>query len=461
MLVFAPANAALNSPELSHDTLPQTMSEAKAPAQSPFSLAACSQCRQRIPSTEALRSRHAVPCGHVFCWSCLDKVESEQKTGKAVCRSPACGRKLERAVAFPTAMCAQREYRIAGKLGEVFGDQGNVGDRPPKALKTFECIECEPDPTTGKPHAATHECQTCGDGTYFCGAMAELHPKLRAARGHVVVPMASAGAAAAGGGGAAAAAAAGAAASWSVCPAHRLPYKRVDATTMRMMCTECLSSATGSVALQSLSEALKSLESKHAACAAKAAIHKSTLAEFSVPADAYSESVNKWGAQETARIKAWETREVRNVQAVAARCTALVKEVCARRLEVGASLLTQRYGLRASLEELEHGLADRPADEAERLAKTLLLTAEREKLVELLSRNGITISAAHALKEWAELPTLTRQFGIANARQDGVGSLAEATSVAASALLGECRDAIPAIWNPGNLPEMPNLVCCK
>ena len=427
------------------------MSEAKAAAQSALSLAACSQCQQRIPSTEALRSRHAVPCGHVFCWDCANRTESEQKSGKVACRSAGCLRDLAPVASFPTATCTQREYRLLGKLDEVLADQGNVGDRPPNDAQSLACVECEPDPVTEKPHAATHECQTCGNGAYFCSKMASVHPDMRATRGHVVVSLPVP---------AAADAASGVTAnSWSLCPAHKLPYKRVDAANTRMMCTDCLASATGSVALQSLPEALLSLESKHAACVAEAARQKDILAEFTVPPDAYFEGVNKWCAHETTRIKAWELREVRHVQAVAARCTALVKEVCARRLEVGASLLAQRYGLRASLEELEHGLANRPADEAERLAKTLLLTAERQKLVELLAEGGISIPGSIGLKQWIVLPTLDGQFGVVEAGQTATGTLAEATSTAARALLGECRDAIPAIGDPSGLHFMPRLVC--
>ena len=58
------------------------MSDAKASATDIFSVALCSQCQQPFSPFATRDVRHAVPCGHVFCKDCLDKVESEQKSGK-------------------------------------------------------------------------------------------------------------------------------------------------------------------------------------------------------------------------------------------------------------------------------------------------------------------------------------------------------------------------------------------
>lgn len=438
------------------------MSEAKSRDRSSFSFSVCSQCRQRISSADTLESRHAVPCGHVLCPSCIGRIEAEQKAGKAVCRSAGCGADLDPVGTFPTATCTQREYRVTGKLA-VFGDQGNVGDAPRPTGPLPTCIECGPDPDTGALHAATHECRTCGEGSYLCGPAAALHPRARATRGHATLPLLAGATAAASAAAAAGAADSDAATPKSHCPTHRLPYKRFNATTMRMMCADCFSATTGSVALQTLAEAVDALESKHAVWAAEAAKHKAKLAEFYVTADAYCEGVTKWGEGETERIKAWEEREVKHVQDVAAKSVALVQEVCERRIEVGASLFTQRYGLRASLEEIDQALADRPKEHAQRWASTLLIAAERQRLVELLVRGNIAFPDAGTLMEWIkQLPALETQFGpMPTAAPALTGALAEPTARSARAVLGACRDAIPEISYWASLPDLAKLVRCE
>lgn len=349
------------------------MSEAKASNQDMFNFNVCSQCARSFPRSAVRGARHAVPCGHVFCKDCVDKVEAEQKSGQPVCRRPGCERELGSVSEFPISWVAQRVDRIGAKHSETFGDQGNVGDRPP--LEPQPCSECDPDPDTGKLHLATHVCKSCGDGVYYCSDVALVHPRMKASRGHVVVAMTSPEAVTE--------------PAWSLCAEHSLPFRVADAFDQRPLCVECLAAARGNVTLQSLEDALAALDTDNAAPSAEATTQLGKLAEASFTAKEFRDGVAKWAGEATAQIKAWEAREVKHVQAVAAELVQLVLTACDRRIEVGASFFTQRMGLRASLEELGQAVFDLPKDSASRLSKKRAVYMERNQLSALLASSKI------------------------------------------------------------------------
>ena len=401
------------------------MSEAKA-SKDLFGIAVCSQCLQHFPKATAREARHAVPCGHVFCKDCLVKVETEQKTGKPACCRAGCERELAPVAEFAACWVAQRAERIRIKHQSFFPDQSNVGDLPPPT-----CTECDPD----QPHLATHRCESCGDGVYFCTAIATLHPKMKASKGHVIVALETT-----------ASLKGTTEPAWNLCTQHMLPIQVVEASSKRPLCAECLAGARGNVMVQTLAEAITALESAQAASSAETATQKTKLAEPTFTADEFRARMAKWSAEETARIRAWEEREVKHVHTVADEAVQLVQDVGAHRIEVGASLITQRMGLRASLEEFDHALSDLPSDPASQLNKKRAVYADRKQLCELLAGNKIAVSSAHDVIQWAELPVLSAEFDQKGAGNGGL--LASAVWTAAKAALIKARARVPKVPPP-------------
>ena len=413
------------------------MSEANGSSQDIFTIGVCSQCLQPFPQSAARDKRdacHALPCGHVFCQECVSKAEAEQKSGKPRCRRAGCERELAPVSEFAISWIAQRAVRINASHEGVFGDQGNVGDR---RVEPPTCTDCDPDPSTGKPHVATHRCETCGNGAYLCSDVATAHPKVKPWKGHVVVALAQL------------APFEGANPAWSLCAEHKLLFRVADASTQRPLCVDCLSAARGNLTVQPFDDAIAALDAANDANSDKLVLQKCKLAEPTFTAEEFRAKVAKWEVEETARIKAGEEREVKHVQAVASETVQLVQDVCARRLEVGASLLTQRTGLRASLEEFDQALADLPSDPAARLSKKRAVYAERKRLCELLAGSMIAVPSAQEVLKWAELPALPAAFDHKGADNGGV--LANAVSAAARATLVRARTSMPEV--PARAPE--------
>ena len=418
------------------------MSDAKTPITDIFSIAICSQCMQQFSPSATRDARHAVPCGHVFCRDCVRKVEAEQKSGNPVCRRVGCERPLAPVSEFGPSLITQRLERIRATHQHMFRDQGNVGDR-----EAPTCSACAPDKDTGRAHLATHRCETCEGKVYVCAKVASLHPTLNATVGHVVVPLGTS---------APSGFEAEGAPARVLCTQHKLPVQAFEASTNHSMCPECLVAVKDKVSVHTIDEAIAALETAHAATKAELLIQSSRLAEPIFNADQLRAQTAKWGAEETARIRAWEQREVKHVQAVADECVGLVQGVCARRIEVGASLITQRSGLRASLEEFDQVLADLPSDPVTRLSKKRAVYAERQQLCELLADNKIAFPSARAVLEWAELPALSAEFD-QKAGNDG-GVLPSVVAAEAKVTLGWARTHTPVMRD---LPNVPKLVRCR
>ena len=234
----------------------------------------------------------------------------------------------------------------------------------------------------------------------------------------------------------------------NLCVQHKLPFHGAEVSTHRLLCSECLSAARGMLPVETFEEAISALDSSNAAASVELAKQLCKLAEPTFTPDELRAKTVRWGADETARIKAWEEREVKHVQAVAGECVALVDEVCARRIEVGASILTQRAGLRASLQELDHALSDLPKDPVAALSKKRVVYAERKRLCDLLSEGKIAVPWAWAAREWAELPALSSEFDQKAADNGGV--VANAVLTAAKALLTKSLARTPDVSLSGN-----------
>ena len=165
------------------------MSEALESVGGFFSVCACSQCRRHIPHSETRLTRHAIPCGHVFCKGCVGITEAEEKSGRATCRAAGCGRTLAPASAFPTAWCIQREERLRATLGELFADQGDAGDRKSSASSAASPVSPQAlcaahgqpitaaDPTTKRPMCAT--CVASAKGAAAVQSLPEAVAALR------------------------------------------------------------------------------------------------------------------------------------------------------------------------------------------------------------------------------------------------------------------------------------------
>ena len=382
------------------------MSEAKVSLPDIFKTDACSQCaRQFPPSPVSFDARHAVPCGHVLCGDCVHRVEAEQKSGPSFCRRPGCGKELASANEFWAAWCTARS-------GSMFETQRNVQERSRPT-----CTECERDPVTGKQHLATHRCETCGDGAYFCTEISSVHPRLKASRGHIMVALDP---------------------PRALCAQHQLPFEVVEASSQRPMCAACVKAAGPDVAVQTFDKAIAALDTVEASAnQATLATFTRGLAEPTFTAPQLYAYVTRWGVQEATRIRAWEEREVKSVQVAANETLQLVQAVCTRKLVEGASLIMQRVGLRASLEELDRVLTDLPSEPLSRLKRKRAVYVERAKLCKLLASEKIAVPSAQGILRWAQLPSLSGYFG--EKRADSESAPAIRVSSAAASILSEAR----------------------
>ena len=242
---------------------------------------------------------------------------------------------------------------------------------------------------------------------------------------------------------------------WKLCAEHKLPFQVVERATSRPLCAECMVATMGNAPTQSFGDASAALEASSAATSAELARLKSKLAEPTFMPEEYCDGVTRWGAQETARIRAWEEREIKQVHLLANGCVAKVQEICARRIEVGASLFTQRAGLRVSLEELDRAMSDLPKDPAARLIKKQTVFADQLRLRELLSKRMISVPSARAVREWAELPVLS---SLSEEKAVGMEAVVEnAVLTAVEATLGRTLTRVP--WTtPSEFPSIPKLV---
>ena len=92
-------------------------------------MTACTQCKSRILQQDVMQSRHAAPCSHVICGTCVARIESDQMSGRYLCRTAGCGEEVAPVRDFTTAWCTQRPARIALHLATLMSDQGDAGDK--------------------------------------------------------------------------------------------------------------------------------------------------------------------------------------------------------------------------------------------------------------------------------------------------------------------------------------------
>ena len=242
----------------------------------------------------------------------------------------------------------------------------------------------------------------------------------------------------------------------SICAQHKIPFTAVEVATHRPLCVDCMAAKKRKVKVQTFDEAIAALDSLHAALSAELDKQTVKLTERTFTADELRSRTAKWGAAETARIRAWEEREVKHVHAVANETVELVQEVCARRIEVGAGLITQRAGLLASVEEFGQALANLPREPVAQLTKKRAVYAERKRLCELLAESKIDVPSARAVIEWIEPPALSAEFDEKAAATGG--HLASSVFAGAKATLARARRT------PGTplreFPAVPKLVRC-
>ena len=243
----------------------------------------------------------------------------------------------------------------------------------------------------------------------------------------------------------------------TLCSRHREPITARDTASKKPLCAKCILTAGSAIKVTPLPEAIAELVSRQAAASAAASRELFALFDkFTFTAATFRDGVAKWGEQETGRISSWEKQEIDHIHKVAADITSLVRAACARRLAVGSSILAQRYGLRATLEEIEHELCNLPSNEAGRLSRMQLLSAERERLTDLLSARALTIPSVRAFSSWAKLPNLAAQFGSDEKHNDQcpVKTLRDA----AAEILIKLRESEPESGTTTGLPILPSFV---
>ena len=380
----------------------------------PVNLRQCTQCKAVITLDGARKARHAVPCGHVVCGPCFDQLSLTGERTTRLCQSAGCARIFEVSKVWVTAWCVWRGCRIEAELADLVKDQGNVGDAAPEP----QCVECEPDPSTGRTHAATHRCATCGADTVFCDSVAAAHRSTRALRSHVVTKLGSSSLPGEDNG------KRGnptvgpiPAETWRLCAEHKSEIIMAETTTKRPLCAECMAASVGDVVVQPVGLALAALAPTNDSLVAQATKFADGLADLKSIAgtfgDAFIAETDAWAADETARVRAWEAQEVKAVQEVAEKTIAAIEHARILRMDSAKSLVAQRLAVKATIEEMSHEESGaEPSHPVDLMSKQLILRAERERLVAtLVKSNGFAV-LEDALAGWlAPLPSLAREFG--------------------------------------------------
>ena len=397
-------------------------------------------------------------------------IDDKQTGGQAVkCLCIGCDQRFEHTSKFLTAWCTQRSERFAEILGDMLGDQGDVGD----LSAAPDCTECETDPVTGKTHKATHRCETCGAGTHFCEFLATAHAKSKATAKHRLVQLA--GRAGGEGRGPAPASAAGAvftaASALTTCAEHGQSVQFLEASTRRPLCVACLSSLKGTISVESLTEAAgarvaMAQESKGEGDADALRVHLDAL---ELTPAALTDELGVWLARETARVKAWEERALASVRESAQATLEELQAVRSQRLRTGSSVFAQRLSLRASLDEIDYEIATAQAQAQSKKSaqvELVMLIAERSKLLKLASDGALRLPSARTINKWHQnLPRLVEDFGQSEEKTGGmiVGESAQFKKVLA--LLQTEKDAAPRAGSifgksdpSGKAPVMPTLV---
>ena len=373
------------------------MSSAPAAKQQVPLFAVCVQCKKNVNDDRCRLARHAVPCGHVVCGDCFTTVVvGNLSTG--ICNSPGCEQDFESLDEWPMAMCTLRLSRISDNEAAVFGDQGNVGDRPPAKCEDAECGGSNSD--ADDVHIPTHRCGACKKT--LCAEATARHKRRKASRTHTLMPVES-------GPPASSDAKSGKGTRpWTLCEEHNEKFIVAEVRTGRLLCLSCVTTPRAPRTVEALESALSAAQAEAASHPGEeAAKQHARLLELKLDPAEYIAGVTKWANDETARIRELEDREIQTLRATADKLAGLVRETCARRLEVGLSVLTQRLGLAASLDEADQGLRHLPADETQRVAKTIELTAQRKHLLSLLSRDKFNFPSADVCSDWAKLPSVT------------------------------------------------------
>ena len=417
----------------------------------------CTQCNEGIPASTV--SRHAIPCGHLVCGTCVDKLEAERKdavTTVQACRSAGCKHPFTDFDLWIVASCTRRSARLARLLTDLVSDQGDRGASPDSAapLPAPNCVECGPDPDTGATHAATHRCRTCN--TECCDQVAALHPRLKASRGHDVRPLPRPKAertpeskSASERPGTDVGAVETAATLPGTCPMHNQDFIFESALTSRPVCAECLVSLSTPIPVKRLSSA-QTPASIEEAMRASVAKQRNALMEISHTVEGYRDELNAWGTAAKARMTTWAAVVAREAQNLVAQCAADVDDIVSSRVGIVTSALAQRIALRVTLDEISYELLQPETKEPEAAALRQVLERDQDMLVSMLARGIFKLIPARTFTSWAHLPSLGDGFS------EGAPVEFDQATRSAKLYIHLARRACPGF--SADLPVMPDLV---
>lgn len=401
------------------------MSDAKEPvareAGRGILLAMCTQC-DRECRVEA--ARHALPCGHIMCLSCIAQLRHR----RGVCCVAECAGEPDFSEEWPLALCVGRATRNARLLARRLCDQGDVGDKASLSVtsagEAASSSESSDDPwglclTHAKPLSIValpsrkQFCEDCPEKEVL--EVGSANDGEKKAQSQSLVPVASA-------------LATLLASSHSEADAARpeAPGAEVDRAGSRLA--------------------------------------RETVRVFDFPVrEAHlTRELAEWKARETARVQAWSKREGPVTSGPANACVALIEQVHTRRLNFVLGALTQRLSLQVTLEEFERELSDLPRALGHRAAKQYLLTVERERLLAELAARRLRILPAVMFESWRHLPALETldphsvySVGVSDEFEpDGV----ELSMAEAMATLRACKESVIPLnayaWVPGRLPPV-------
>ena len=332
------------------------MSNALAPVPpTSASLSLCSQCGIDIPWDEGKLPVHAIPCAHVVCAACYERLKRFRGQN---CRMHGCGAAfLSGDLRWPVARCVMRRGRIERMHAATFADQGDC---------TLYAVDYDDE------KKGVEEDEDAEEGEYPFG----------------------------------------------VCPQHSIPNTAVNMLLYEMQCTACVSNTAAAAPSPATRLPTHVLPIPAAITRLRVnnpdaeALIKQLRTMQLAPVDTHGVA-KKWAEREFTRVIQWRDDLVAVVSEQTCSLLAIIDRVARERAQQSTTMFLAQRAILATMDELREELGSM-TDEVNRdgyLLKLLALRAEEKSLLDLIDANVINVPSTRDFHNLLVFPSLRKWMG--------------------------------------------------